>query len=193
MPLSDIDGIMTVSESAIRAVVADDLKECVPQLIGTLKYLLETLATKNAVYCGIGRHVSIDGQPATSWLTISSLNYGAAQNPRLVVRELAQSRLSEEIPWVVEPIDIAGRPALLSESIRTYPAPDIPAARAEGDNVSPFQIEVLLPSEDGTSIAAVELSTASVSHGPEYRSMVLAMAASLEFRASDSGSGSLDL
>ncbi|WP_406231860.1 hypothetical protein [Nocardia sp. NBC_01009] len=193
MPLSNIGNVMEAAEPVIAAAVPDDLEGSVPNVIGILKFLLEMLATKNAVYCGIGRHVSSGGEPITSWLTVSSIDYGRPQNPRLVIRDLVEAKLLEAVPWVVETVDIAGRPALFAEGIRTYPAPNLADAQGPGDSVPAFQIEGLVPSDDGTTVAVIELSTTSVSHGPEYRPMVFTMAASLEFADATSATWSLDL
>lgn len=86
-------------------------------------------------------------------------------------------------------------PILYFEWTEKHPAPTIASYPVTSDHPEVFQIEVTVPSEDGTSIAVVELSTADPETGPRYREMILDMAASVTFPQPppDTGSSSLAL
>ncbi len=193
LPLGNVEEILSISAPVITDSVGDSLKESVPSVLGTLGFFLRTLAAKNAVYCGIGRHASEEGEPITSWLTISVMDYGERNNPRLVVQELAQYKMSQDNTDEVVPVDIHGRPMLFTERVQRYPAPDLPTGNTDGDDVPVFQAEAVVPSGDGTSIAVVEFSTISVAQGARYRAMLLAIADSVEFVESVFKPSSLDL
>ncbi|MGY4100126.1 hypothetical protein ACW2Q0_11325 [Nocardia sp. R16R-3T] len=193
LPLSDVEEILSISATLITDSVGDSLKEIVPIVLGTLGFFLRSLAAKNAVYCGIGRHASEEGEPITSWLTISVMDYGEKNNPRLVVQDLAQYKTSQDNAGELVSVDIHGRPILFTERVQRYPAPDLPTVNTDGDDVPVFQAEVLVPSGDGTSIAVVEFSTVSVAQGTRYRAMLLAIADSVEFVESVFKPSSLDL
>jgi hypothetical protein len=193
LPLTDIASVVRAAEPVLLRSSTGSLRESVPATLGTLEFLLGALAVRSAVYCGIGMHRSGAGRSVTSWLTISCIDSGQRRNPRLVVLDLAQAKLREEVAWRIEPVEIGGRSVLFTEGVRHYPAPDLPAASGGGDDAPAFQMEALIPSSDGTTLAAIEVATASVESGPEFAPMLFGMAASLEFEASTSGGWSLDL
>ncbi|WP_194814981.1 hypothetical protein [Nocardia sp. XZ_19_385] len=192
LPLSNIDEILSRAQPVVASVLSDDLRPEVPKVVGTLQFMLSKLASKNALYCGIGRHASTDGHPVSSWLTISSLDYGQAENPRLVLHGLATAKLADS-SWQVEFVEIGGRQVLVSESVQTYPAPDVADLAEAGDAVPAYQLEALVPSGDGSAVAAIEFATSNVDQGPEYLAMIFAMVASLEFEKVLPMTSSLDL
>ncbi|MFI2283956.1 hypothetical protein [Nocardia beijingensis] len=193
LPLTDIATAVRAAEPVLLRSTTGSLRDSVPATLGTLEFLLGALAIRSAVYCGIGMHRSDAGQPVTSWLTISCIDAGEPRNPRLVILDLVQAKLREEVPWRAEPVDIEGRPVLFTEGVRRYPAPNLPAAPDVGDDASAFQLEALIPSSDGKTVAVIEVATASLEAGPEFAPMLFMMAASLEFETTVSGAGSLDL
>ncbi len=193
LPLTGIATAVRAAEPVLLRSTTGSLRESVPATLGTLEFLLGALAVRRAVYCGIGMHRGDAGQPVTSWLTISCKDAGEPRNPRLVILDLAQAKLRDEVPWRVEPVEIESRPVLFTEGVRRYPAPDLPAAPDVGDDALAFQMEALIPSSDGTTVAVIEVATTSLESGPEFAPMLFMMAASLEFEASASGAGSLDL
>lgn len=53
----------------------------------------------------------------------------------------------------------------------------------DGLTTKVFQLEALVPADDGAKLVSIELSTPFVEHGPEFRGMVVEMAASVSFTA----------
>ncbi len=84
----------------------------------------------------------------------------------------------------VETIEISGKPMLLSDRIKRFPAPEFPGVEyVEDAQAEIYQIEAVACSSDGSKIAVVELSTPFVDSGEEFLSMVAAVAGSIEFIA----------
>jgi hypothetical protein len=193
LPLTGIDSAIRAAEPVLLQSLTGSLRDSVPAALGTLEYLLGALAARSAVYCGIGVHRGSAGQSVTSWLTVSCIDAGEPRNPRLVILDLGQAKLREEFSWRLEPVEIGTRPVLFAEAVCRYPAPDLPAVAEAVEAGSAFQMEALIPSSDGATVAAIEVATTSVEQGPEFAAMLFAMAASLEFVASPSGGSSLDL
>ncbi|MFC9964779.1 hypothetical protein [Nocardia ignorata] len=192
LPLAGVATAISAADPLLSQQTTGTLRESVPKTLGTLEFMLEALAKRNAVYCGIGTHRSADGHPVVSWLTISCLDAGAPRNPRLTLADIAQHKTRDEIGWRVEGVDVGERPLLFSEGIGHYPSPDLPALRKSDDAAHTYQMEAVIPSPDGTTVAVVEVATAEVDRGPEFGPMLFGMAASLEFVAS-STTPSLDL
>ncbi|MFE9582273.1 hypothetical protein ACFYO1_38255 [Nocardia sp. NPDC006044] len=193
MPLRDTHRILERATSLVRATVPDALKADVPSVIGTAGFFLEVLAAKNAVYCGMGKHSAENGEPVVSWLTVSVVGFGDERNPRLVVGEITRDKVASGGSGSVEIVDVAGRPMVFTEDRRTYTAARLSSVRATEGSASVFQIEAVVPSDNGASLAVIEFSTAALEHGPEYRAMVLGLAASIKFHESASRTSSLDL
>jgi len=193
LPLENIGSVLESATAPIAQSVPSEIKSSVPDVIGTLGFFLETLAARQALYCGIGRHMSETGEQVTSWLTISLLNCGEPQNPRLVAQDLAINKLDEQPAAIVEPVDVGGRPMVFSELTRNFPAPDLPVFESRSGDVPVFQLEALVPSDDGTNVAVIEFSTVSVESGPLYSEMLFTMAASIRFNKLTSQYSSLDL
>ncbi|PXX57647.1 hypothetical protein DFR70_11775 [Nocardia tenerifensis] len=191
MPLAG-NGLLESTQPLIEEALPE-LREDIPKVIGTLSFLLSVTAAKNTVYCGIGIHASPGGTQLTSWLTISALR-GEPRNPRRVVHDLAKDKLSEEVPWTVAPLELADRPVLFSEKVHSYPAPDLTHLPGSAASVPIYQAEVLVPSDDGSTIAVIEFSTGSADDGPRFQDMLLAMVTTLRFvRAEKRTMSSLDL
>jgi|GEM_PF-4649654 len=193
LPLENIDSILEGATGPITESAPSEIASSVPDVIGVLGFFLEALAARQAVYCGIGRHASETGQQVTSWLTISLLNCGEPQNPRLIAQELVINKLHEEPTAIVEAVDVDGRPMVFSELTRSFPAPDLPAFESRPADVAVFQLEALVPSDDGTTVAVIEFSTVSVESGPLYSEMLFTLAASIQFNKLTPQHSSLNL
>ncbi|MEV6274993.1 hypothetical protein [Nocardia sp. NPDC051832] len=193
MPLTNIAEVLASAEPAVKSITPPALSDSIPSVLGTLEFLLGTLAAKNAVYCGIGQHQSPEGDSITSWLIVTIQNYGEKVNPRLVVRNLAEMKLANGNSSSIEPFEINGRPMLISQAVAEYPAPAMPNLPSTGDTASAFQTEILIPSSDGQTLASIEFSTAALTQGAMYLDMLLAMAHSVDFQEIRSTASSLDL
>ncbi|MFI5718024.1 hypothetical protein [Nocardia sp. NPDC051750] len=198
IPLDDLDTLMQTVGPVITDSVPGQMRDDVPNILGTLHFMLATLASNNALYSGIGLHRTAEpeaGRMAVSWLTVSSFDYGEERNPRLVLSELIKAKADTKAQGKLAMVESPTVPILYFEWTEKHAAPAIASYPAAGDTPEVFQIEATVPSRDGTAIAVVELSTADPGIGPQYRGMVLDMAASVTFPQppSDSRSSSLAL
>ena len=198
IPLGDLDGLMQTVGPVITESVPGDLRDDVPNVLGTLHFMLATLAANNALYSGIGVHRSADTateRVAVSWLTVSSFDFGEERNPRLVLSELINAKAEAKARGTLVIVEAPTVPILYFEWTERHAAPAIASYPADDEAPEVFRIEATVPSPDGTAIAVVEFSTADVEAGPQYRRMVIDMAASVTFPQPlpDSRSSSLAL
>lgn len=193
LPLTDIDRTLRDVAGPITETAPDSVNSSIPEVLGVLEFFLKALAARRTVYCGVGRHMTEAGESITSWITISLLECGDPQNPRLVVQDLAMNKLAQAPSAVVEPVEADGRPMLFSEVTQRFPAPDLPAYEGKSGDIPVFQLEALVPSDDGTTVAVIEFSTLSVDSGPLYGEMLFGMATSIEFAALTPAYSSLNL
>lgn len=196
IPLGNLDALMKTAQPVIAESVPEHMRDDVPNVVGTLHFLLATLASNNTLYSGIGLHRATEPERVTvSWLTVSSFVYGEERNPRLVLSDLIAAKADRSARGNLGLVEAPTGPILYFEWTEKHAAPDIASYPGGGDSSDVFQIEVTVPSEDGTSIAVIEFSTADSEIGPQYRGMVLDMAASVTFPQPppDAGSSSLAL
>lgn len=156
----------------------------IQEVTGTLAVFLTVLATGGALYCGIGRHTSEeDGTQVSSTLVVSYQEYEGTRNPRLLLNNILQAKAADDEHGQADLVEMAERPVLFFERTRQLPTPKIPGQpAAPEDATSPvFQLEAHVPSDDGSKLATIELSTPFTEHGPEFRYMVVEMAASVSF------------
>jgi hypothetical protein len=149
-----------------------------------LSVFLAGLASCGTLYCGIGRHTSpSDGTIVTSSLVVSFREFEGTRNPRLVLNDLVQAKADAGERGKADLVDVLERPVLFFEhtrhlpSLRLYGQPEV----AEDATSPVYQLEAMVPSADGGKLAVVELSTPFEVHGPEFRAMVVALAASVSF------------
>lgn len=193
LPLTNIDQALQNAAGPITEAAPDALNSSVSDVLGVLEFFLKALAARRTVYCGVGRHLTEAGEQVTSWITISLLQCGDPQNPRLVVQDFAMNKLAQDPSTVVEPVEADGRPMLFSEFTRRFPAPDLSAYEGRSDDVTVFQLEALVPSDDGTNVAVIEFSTLAVDSGPLYGEMLFGMATSIDFTELTPAYSSLNL
>lgn len=197
LPLDDINRSITRTEAVFAQIGPGTLSSAAPAVLQALRVLLTRISQVNAVYCGLGRHSSSNGQLVSSNLIISLHEYGERRNPRLTLADALTARSSGAESFKnVELIEISGRPTLMFDRMRTLPAPDLPDRSSAGLDEKVYQLEAVVPSPDGAAIAAIEFSTSFVEYGEEFVPMIAAMAASVDFATSvaqSSTSSSLDL
>ncbi len=83
----------------------------------------------------------------------------------------------------MEAVNIDGRTILFSESTPTYSVGEDKDDAGRPD-AAVHQIEAIIPSDDGSRIAAAIFSTADIAYGPHFRPMMMSLAASIQFRSS---------
>ncbi|WP_433681292.1 hypothetical protein [Nocardia sp. CA-119907] len=182
LPLETIDDSIAQAESLFASLGPGAVSSAAPAVLQALRVLLTRLAQLNTVYCGLGRHMSADGQQISSTLTITVSEYGERRNPRLTLGDVLTGRLDAGEKYKnAEFLEISGRSVLFLDRVRSVPTPDLPGYDASELEQSVYQIEAVVSSPDGSAIAVIELSTPFVEHGDEYLLPIAAMAASIEF------------
>ncbi|MBF4999768.1 hypothetical protein IRT45_21740 [Nocardia sp. BSTN01] len=185
LPLTDIDRHLGVVGDLASELPESRVRNMTAGVLPMISILLKGLVQRDARYCGIGRHLTSTGALITSCVTVCVYETGGEKlNPRLVLKDLVKSRIAagDEL-GEIEFVDIDARPVLFSERISTLPAPQFPGSPYVTETASTYQLEAVVPAESGTAIAAIELSTARLDDGPEFRRMIFDMARSIAFRA----------
>jgi hypothetical protein len=184
LPLEDIGDRMANAETVVGELAPDELREVVGPLVGVLSEFLRDLVARRVVYCGIGRHLSaLDSSVLTSSLVVSLQAFPEERNPRLVLKDLVRAKADAGERAQVDLVHVDDRPMLFAERVVDLPTPRFPGQPdVPPDSLtSVFQLEALVPSEDGTRLVGIEFSTPFAAHGPEFRTMVVTMAASVSF------------
>lgn len=153
-------------------------------VLGSLQVFLSALAERNALYCGIGRHLSaLNGQLITSSLVITALDFPGERNPRLVLRDVLLGKARAHETGQADLVDLPVGPVAFFEHILTLPNPAIPGQHplAAGAEAPVWQLEAFVPSPAGDRLITIEVSTPFAEHGPQYRTMAVAMANGVSF------------
>jgi hypothetical protein len=175
LPLDDVANSLASADAILTDIADAEQQPQIHALTEVLTMFLSDLATLGALYCGVGRHTSpADDSVVTSSLVVSYLEFEGTRNPRLVLKDLVEASAEANERGQADLVDIDDRPVLFFE--RTRQLPD------GADETSPvFQLEAFVPAEDGSKLASIELSTPFEAHGPEFRAMIVQMAASVSF------------
>jgi hypothetical protein len=183
LPLTDTDDVLATAEANLRELAPPEQQELLSAVIGTFSVLLDQLEQRNSVYCGLGWHAAEDGTIVSSSLVLSLQELGEKRNPRLVLGDLVGIKAEAGEHGQADLVDLASGPALFFESIVTLQRPQMPGETGPAGDAEVYQLEALVPSEDGTKLVAIEFSTPYVSHGPQFRTMMVLMANSVSFTA----------
>jgi hypothetical protein len=182
LPLDDVETTLATAEANLRELAPEDQRELLAAVIGTFTLLLEDLQERDAAYCGLGWHTAEDGEIVPSSLVVSLQRFPQRRNPRLVIKDLVEIRAEANEHGQVDVVDLDPGPALFFESVLTLPSPQLPGQppNAEPD-ADVYQLQALVPSPDGTKLAAIDFSTPDIPHGTRFRAMMVLMANSVSF------------
>ncbi len=193
LPLSGIDQSIATAAALLREVGPADIARAADQVLPAMEAFLGELARDGVRYCGLGRH-SFEDELVTSVLTVLVYDAdGDTENPRLVVKNLAEAKMASGEPGEIRVIELDNRPMMFFEQVRELPVPDFPGNPMRGTTAPTYQLEAVIPSEDGSAIAAIELSTIFVGHGPWFRPVVVDMARSVDLQIRNLDGGWLAL
>lgn len=194
IPMNCVEDLTDTYLPMVIEAIPPELRAGAPTVVETMRFLLGTLAANNALYCGIGVHRSaLSEESIVSWLTVSSFAYGPTRNPRLALSDLIAAKAARGETGHLEIIELGQRPTLYFEYTVNYGRPDFVGYPGGSEQVAVFRIQATIPSPDGRSIAVIDFATADVPNGPQYRVMVLGMAASVKFPVPPVEFGSLSL
>jgi hypothetical protein len=194
LPLVDTGEAMERAQAVLLELAPAEQQAVIPAVVGALDEFLRDLAARQAVYCGLGHHVSeVDGAEVSSTLVVSVQRTGGVGDPRLLLGEMVRRRADQDWQGQADLLDLLGRPVLFCESTRELPEPLLPGATGpDPDATAPvFALEALVPSADGSLLACVDFATPFVANGPEFRMMMVSIAASLSFEPPEAGPGQL--
>jgi hypothetical protein len=186
MPLDDIAATIDITSRLIAELGTPQQRQASGYVLGSLGVLLQTLADRRAVYCGLGRHRSaLDGRLITSTLVVTLLEFPGERNPRLILKDLFQAKAQAYETGRTDLAELPNGPALFNEHTRMLPTPAIPGEHplTQGAESAVWQLEAHVPSREGGKLATMELSTPFPDHGPQYRTMVVTTAAGIRFTA----------
>lgn len=192
LPMDNIETTLATAEANLTELAPEDRRPLLSAVIGTFTVLLEQLQERNTAYCGLGWHTAEDGAVVPSSLVISLQTFPERRNPRLVLKDLVEIRAEAGDHGQIDLVDLDPGPALFFESVLSLPRPRIPtgsaadAAPADAtgpQNADVYQLQALVPSADGTKLAAIDFSTPDIPHGPRFRAMMVLMANSVSFTA----------
>jgi hypothetical protein len=184
LPLDDIAANMARARELVEASAPAPTRPAVAPLVDALAVFLDDLAVRDCLYRGIGRHVSgTDGTTITSSLVVALQEFPERVNPRILLKDLVLAKADAGDKGEVSLVDVVGRPMLFVEGERELPTPGFPGQPPvpEGATSKIFQLEALVPADDGARLVSIEFSTPFVGYGPEFRRMVVEMAASVSF------------
>ncbi len=186
LPLTDIDRNISVVADVANDLPDPAIRDMAAGVLPMIAVLLHDLVQRDVRYCGVGRHLTTTGSLITSCISVCLYESGDEKlNPRLVLKDLVESRISAgDDLGRIELVDVDTRPVLFSERTCELPAPQFPGSPYQSETAATYQLEAVVPAESGTAVAAIELSTAYVDDGVEFRRMVFDMARSVDFRTS---------
>jgi hypothetical protein len=177
LPLDNIAGTVDLTRRLVDELGPASLKDAGEFVFSSLYFFLSVLAERNAVYCGIGRHLSaLNGQLITSSLVVTVMDFPGERNPRLVLRDLLIGKSRAHESGQADIVDLAGGPVAFFEHTLSLPNPATP-----GVEVPVWQLEAFVPSPAGDRLVTIEVSTPFAEHGPQYRTMAVAMANGVGF------------
>jgi hypothetical protein len=185
LPLENIPETIAATGQLVAELGTPQQRQASDHVLGSLSVFLGMLAERRAVYCGLGRHLSaINGQLITSSMVVTLLEFPEQRNPRLVLKDLLQAKVDAREAGQPDLVDLPNGPAMFFERTLMLPTPAIPGQQvlAEGTESPVWQLEAFVPSPDGDKLATIEVSTPFAEHGPQYRTMVVTMAAGVAFK-----------
>jgi hypothetical protein len=182
LPLNDVESSLARADAVLGDLAGAEQQPQIHALTEVLTVFLGDLASLGTLYCGIGRHTSpVDGSIVTSSLVVSFLPFEGTRNPRLVLKDLVGAEAEAGERGQADLVDIDDRPILFFERTRRLPPPPQDDEAGDYPTAPVFQLEAFVPAADGSKLANIELSTPFEAHGPEFRAMIVQMAASVSF------------
>ncbi|MGV9675700.1 hypothetical protein ACWDSJ_10520 [Nocardia sp. NPDC003482] len=193
LPLSGIDSSIESATALLREVGAADLVAAADRMLPAMRVFLGELGRNGVRFCGLGRHM-FDEVLVTSVLTVLVYDTGGdRENPRLVVKNLAEAAIEGGDHGDLQVVELDNRPMLFFERVRDFPVPEFAGNPTTGTTAPVYQLDAVVPSEDGSAVASIELSTVFAEYGPRFRSTVIDMARSVSLRIQSTGEGALSL
>ncbi|MFE1592697.1 hypothetical protein [Nocardia sp. NPDC058705] len=149
-----------------------------PSIVSALTALTGTLVDNGTRYCGIGAHRLPDGDPLYSCLTVTVRDtVGGPRNPRLVLSDLVRSRSADGTLGLSALVETDTHPVLFTEKVGSA----MPGQSEENQAPAVYQLQAVVPSEDGNSLVAIEFATPDTERGIACRKMISDMARSVKF------------
>lgn len=181
LPLENAVDRLAEVEPVLAELCPPEREDLLYATLNAFAVLLTELDARNAIYCGLGWHTAEDGSVISSTLVISLQPTGEKRNPRLILSDLVQVAADAGDKGQADLLDLPKGPALFYERVRSLRKPALPGQEGDPGKADVYQIEVILPDEDGNLLAALEFSTPNVAYGTLYREMMVLLANSVSF------------
>lgn len=183
LPLVDSREKLEAAVPVLLEIIPPDQHELLAAVLGVFELTLGELEDRNCIYCGVGWHNAPDGTEVSSSLVVSLLptGDGVGRSPRLVLAGLVKAAADANEKGQVDEVELPGGPALFFERIRRLPRPELPGQVGGAGEAEVYQLEAVVPNEDGGWIATIEFSTPNVRYGTLFREMMVLLANSVSF------------
>lgn len=181
LPLENAVDQLAEVEPVLAELCPPEREDLLYATLNAFAVLLTELDQRNAIYCGLGWHTAEDESVISSTLVISLQPTGEKRNPRLILSDLVQVAADAGDKGEVDLLDLPGGPALFYERVRSLRRPSLPGQEGDPGRADVYQIEVIVPNEDGDLLASLEFSTPNVAYGTLYREMMVLLANSVSF------------
>lgn len=178
--LDDVPGTLHRVRARLDASDSPIERAAAAAVIDALRDVFDQLIDGNTVYYGMGSH-TVPGHagPVTSMLVIAFRELAVHNGRKLVFADLIAGKAAAKERGKIGYVDLENGQALIFETSR--PSTLSVAGRPEPVVVPAFHIEAYVASELGDKLVTIGLSTAAVEHGPLFRPMIEALAASVSF------------
>lgn len=181
LPLENAVDRLAEVEPVLAELCPPEREDLLYATLNAFAVLLTELDERNAIYCGLGWHTAEDESVISSTLVISLQPTGEKRNPRLILSDLVQVAADAGDKGQADLLDLPKGPALFYERVRSLRKPALPGQEGDPGKADVYQIEVIVPDEDGNLLAALEFSTPNVAYGTLYREMMVLLANSVSF------------
>ncbi|MGY0501448.1 hypothetical protein ACWZHB_23415 [Nocardia sp. FBN12] len=173
IPLHDV-----VTHSDVTHAIGAGARTDRVSFLSAITTLVESLVVNGTRYCGIGAHLLPDGNPLYSCLTVTVVDtVGGPRNPRLVLSDLVRSRSADGTLGLSALVETDTHPVLFTEKVGSALPNQSPGSQAP----AVYQLQAVVPSQDGNSLVAIEFSTPDSERGTACRKMISDMARSVKF------------
>ena len=181
LPIEDSAERLAEAEPVLAELCPPENQDLLYATMNTFATLLAELDQRNAVYCGLGWHTAPDESVVSSTLAVSVQPTGEERNPRLVLGDLVRAAAAAGEHAQADLVDLHGGPAVFFERVRSLPKPALPGQEGDPGRADVYQLEVIVPNEKGSLLAALEFSTPYVQSGTLFREMMVLLANSVSF------------
>lgn len=181
LPVRDGAARLAEAEPVLSELCPPERQPLLYATLDTFAELLGELEARDAVYCGLAWHEAPDGTVVSSTLVVTLQAMGGPRNPRLVLGDLVTAAANAGEKAQADLVDLPNGPALFSERTRSLGRPMLPGRQGDPGRAEVYQLEAVVPQDEGEWIATLEFSTPQTGYGVLFREMMVLLASSVSF------------